>query len=163
MRHVTCEWALVAWFRRGGTRFQITHLLCLKEFWFPPTIGYAGNAGSRLPTQKIKIWTTFANFVIIQLNICQKTWTHDLPTRRVMRHVTCEWGMSHVNEACGIYLYVFSKIRSTQNTYWHLLRESRQHWIRSTVLVFIFVFILIFAFIFVCSFLFSFVFSFVQY
>ena len=36
-----CCSALVAWVRRGCTRFQTTFLLCLKDTSFPPTIGYS--------------------------------------------------------------------------------------------------------------------------
>jgi len=48
---------LVAWVRRGCTRFQIPCLLCLKEKSFPPTIGHAGR---RLP--HMKHWNLYQLF-----------------------------------------------------------------------------------------------------
>ena len=103
--------ALGAQVRRGCTRFQIPCFLCLKEQYFPPTMGISS---SRLPNRKFKNCTNFEYFVIIQMHICRNPRTHVLPTRRVQRHSqihsqrhhTCEQVSQHISMRHVTHIYI---------------------------------------------------------
>jgi len=109
--------SLVAWVRRGCTRFRITCLLCLEEKYFPPTIGYTGPAW---PTYKIKFCTFFLYFVIILMHICRNPRTYVLPTRRVNKQI-------HIHDSVPVLLlsvYILNHIH-TLNTHTHTYTYSR--------------------------------------
>jgi len=79
-------WSIAAWVRRGYSRFQITHPLCLKESSCLSGISCVG----RRPVLNMKSGTNFLNVITIFLKTTNPRLTHTASTGNVQRKITQE-------------------------------------------------------------------------
>ena len=79
-------WSIAAWVRRGYSRFQITHPLCLKESSCLSGISCVG----RRPALNMKFCTNFFNFMIIFLKTTDPRRTHTASAGNVLRKMMQE-------------------------------------------------------------------------